>query len=98
MATEAPAAVEEKKDTPAGAPAAEASVEVQLPEFDLDPEVESEVEAAVLASNTGKAKDQLEVEIKAAKEAKKNELIEANKPFYVKAAELAALPENKDKT
>jgi hypothetical protein len=67
-------------------------------EFDLDPELESEIEASVLAANAGKAKDQLENEIKTAKEAKKNELIEANKPILAKATELKALAENKDKT
>ena len=97
MATEA-AEVIKDKETPAAAPEGGAQAGVQLPEFDLEPEVESEVEAAVLAAHTGKAKDQLEAEIKAAKEAKKKELVETYKPLLDKATALKALPENEGKT
>jgi hypothetical protein len=97
MATEA-AEVIKDKETPAAAPESGAQAGVQLPEFDLEPEVESEVESAVLAAHTGKAKDQLEAEIKAAKEAKKKELVETYKPLLDKANALKALPENEGKT
>jgi hypothetical protein len=72
--------------------------EVAIPEFDLSPETEQEVEQSVLSANAGKAKDELLEQIQAAKEAKRTELIEANKPILAKAAELKALPENKDKS
>jgi len=97
MTTEAPEVIKDK-ETPAAAPEGGAQAGVQLPEFDLEPEVESEVEAAVLAAHTGKAKDQLEAEIKAAKEAKKKELVETYKPLLDKATELRAIPENEGKT
>lgn len=69
-----------------------------IPEFDLTPEREAEVEQAVIAANAGKAKEELTEEITKAKETEKAKLIEANKPILAKAAELAKDEANKGKS